>query len=130
MISRDPLFCSEGETFRGTRQDLWDTLPPKTAQRVFAGMLNESLTIFLARYSQAVISQARLPLIPNDICNILRCVANLLPALSSCAKELTGEKIGSQVVSQLHDKCNFLLTTLLFRGAPLSTLHKVCLMKF
>ncbi|KAF6210222.1 hypothetical protein GE061_013325 [Apolygus lucorum] len=129
-----PFFESERGSFvvqmwwlymQGTRQDLWDTLPPKTAQRVFAGMLNESLTIFLARYSQAVISQARLPLIPNDICNILRCVANLLPALSSCAKELTGEKIGSQVVSQLHDKCNFLLTTLLFRGAPLSTLHKI-----
>ncbi|CAB0010939.1 unnamed protein product [Nesidiocoris tenuis] len=131
---KQPFFESERGSFvvqmwwlymQGTRQDLWNTLPPKTAQRVFAGMLNESLTIFLARYSQAVTSQARLPLIPNDICNILRCVAHLLPALSSCGKELTGEKIGSQVVSQFHDKCNFLLTTLLFRGAPLSTLHKI-----
>ncbi|XP_014261976.2 uncharacterized protein LOC106674049 isoform X1 [Cimex lectularius] len=127
---------------QGTRQDLWSTLPPKTAQRVFAGMLSESLTIFTARYCQvkfkkcifgrftrcifqAETSMARLPLIANDICNILRCVADLLPALCSCAKELTGEKTVSQVVQHLHDKCHILLTCLLFRGAPLSTLHKI-----
>lgn len=38
----------------GTRQDLWDTVPPKMAQRVFAGMLNETLSIFTVRYTQVL----------------------------------------------------------------------------
>lgn len=36
----------------GTKEDLWNTVPPKMAQRVFAGMLNESLTILTVRYTQ------------------------------------------------------------------------------
>jgi protein KIAA0825 len=39
---------------QGTRQDLWDTVPPKMAQRVFAGMLNETLTILTVRYTQVL----------------------------------------------------------------------------
>ncbi|KAL1117774.1 hypothetical protein AAG570_004089 [Ranatra chinensis] len=38
--------------FSGTKDDLWNTVPPKTAQRIFAGMLNESLTILSVRYSR------------------------------------------------------------------------------
>nr|XP_022904940.1 uncharacterized protein KIAA0825 homolog [Onthophagus taurus] len=37
---------------KGTMDDLWETVPPKMAQRVFAGMLNETLTIFTVRYGQ------------------------------------------------------------------------------
>lgn len=37
---------------KGTKEDLWNTVPPKMAQRVFAGMLNESLTILTVRYMQ------------------------------------------------------------------------------
>jgi hypothetical protein len=36
----------------GTKEDLWNTVPPKMAQRVLAGMLNESLTILAVRYTQ------------------------------------------------------------------------------
>jgi Domain of unknown function (DUF4495) len=39
---------------KGAREDLWNTVPPKTAQRVLAGMLNESLTILTARYNQVL----------------------------------------------------------------------------
>lgn len=38
----------------GTKQDLWNTVPPKMAQRVFAGMLNETLTILTVRYTQVI----------------------------------------------------------------------------
>nr|CAD7203594.1 unnamed protein product [Timema douglasi] len=37
---------------QGTKEDLWNTVPPKMAQRVLAGMLNESLTILTVRYTQ------------------------------------------------------------------------------
>ncbi|XP_013172139.1 PREDICTED: uncharacterized protein LOC106121150 isoform X3 [Papilio xuthus] len=36
----------------GSRKDLWDTVPPRMAQRIFAGMLNETLTILTVRYCQ------------------------------------------------------------------------------
>ncbi|XP_024938115.1 uncharacterized protein LOC107265150 isoform X3 [Cephus cinctus] len=35
---------------QGTKADLWNTVPPKMAQRVFSGMLNESLSIITARF--------------------------------------------------------------------------------
>lgn len=38
----------------GTKEDLWNTVPPKMAQRVFSGMLNESLTILTVRYTQVL----------------------------------------------------------------------------
>lgn len=34
----------------GTKADLWNTVSPKMAQRVFSGMLNESLTILTSRF--------------------------------------------------------------------------------
>lgn len=52
---------------QGTRQDLWNTVPPKTAQRVLAGMLNETLTILTSRYCEAEPSPARMPLLVTDI---------------------------------------------------------------
>nr|CAH7717291.1 unnamed protein product [Callosobruchus chinensis]CAH7749832.1 unnamed protein product [Callosobruchus chinensis] len=39
---------------QGTKEDLWNTVPPKMAQRVFSGMLNESLTILTVRYTQVI----------------------------------------------------------------------------
>lgn len=38
--------------FTGTREDLWNTVPPKMAQRIFSGMLNETLSILTVRYGQ------------------------------------------------------------------------------
>lgn len=52
---------------QGTRQDLWNTVPPKTAQRVLAGMINETLTILASRYNQAEPSVARTSLLVTDI---------------------------------------------------------------
>lgn len=37
---------------QGTKQDLWNSVPPNMAQRVLAGMLNETLTILTVRYTQ------------------------------------------------------------------------------
>ncbi|XP_075215325.1 uncharacterized protein LOC142321215 [Lycorma delicatula] len=110
---------------QGTREDLWTTVPPKMAQRVFAGMLNESLTILTVRYMQAKASFARSTQLVTDVCNLLFCVRELLPAICSSADELTGCLSQSHVVRDVHAKCHLLLTCLLLRGAPLSTLYKV-----
>lgn len=36
--------------FPGTKADLWNTVSPKMAQRVFSEMLNESLSIIATRF--------------------------------------------------------------------------------
>lgn len=109
---------------QGTRQDLWSTVPPKTAQRVLAGMLNESLTILASRYNQAEPSPARAQLLVTDIGNLLMCVNELLPSICNDASELIGLG-GSKILRDIHSKCQQLLICLILRGCPLSTLFKV-----
>ncbi|CAB3379611.1 Hypothetical predicted protein [Cloeon dipterum] len=112
---------------QGAREDLWNTVPPKTAQRVLAGMLNESLTILTARYSQAKPSLARSPLVVTDIGNILVCVRHLLPSICTSGNELLGlaGPGSNKAARDVHAKCHDLLCTLLLRGCPLATLYKV-----
>ncbi|RZF41589.1 hypothetical protein LSTR_LSTR000303 [Laodelphax striatellus] len=110
---------------QGTREDLWTTVPPKMAQRVFAGVLNESLTILVVRYMQAKTSAARASLLVTDVTNLLFCVRRLLPPICSSGDELAGCQSQSHVVKDVHAKCHFLLTCLLLRGAPLAILYKV-----
>lgn len=74
----------------GTRTDLWNTVPPRTAQRVFAGMLNESLTILVARYAAAEPSAARAPLLVTDLINMLLCTRELVVSVCADAAELVG----------------------------------------
>ncbi|XP_068085155.1 uncharacterized protein KIAA0825 [Anabrus simplex] len=110
---------------QGTREDLWNTVPPKTAQRVLAGMLNESLTILTVRYTQAKPSSGRSSLLVTDISNLLLCVRELLPAISNDAEELTGHATRNKVLRDVHAKCHELFTCMIIRGCPLSILYKV-----
>ncbi|XP_069686623.1 uncharacterized protein KIAA0825 [Periplaneta americana] len=110
---------------QGTREDLWNTVPPKMAQRVLAGMLNESLTILTVRYMQALPSSARSMLLVTDISNLLLCVRQILPAICSDATELVGYSVKNKVLRDVHAKCHQLLICLILRGSPLSTLYKV-----
>ncbi|XP_050514797.1 uncharacterized protein KIAA0825 homolog [Diabrotica virgifera virgifera] len=134
--SEKPFFESERGSYiiqmwwlymQGTKDDLWNTVPPKMAQRVFAGMLNESLTILTVRYTQSVPSEIRSQLIVVDISNLLVCVANLLPAICNNAKDLVGVSYSSssKILRDIHTKCQELYTCLLLRGAPIDLLHKV-----
>ncbi|PSN52582.1 hypothetical protein C0J52_13082 [Blattella germanica] len=100
---------------QGTKEDLWNTVPPKMAQRVLAGMLNESLTILTVRYTQAEPSSARSLLLVTDISNLLLCVREILPAICSDASELTGYAPRNKVLRDVHAKCHELLICLVFR---------------
>ncbi|XP_030762018.1 uncharacterized protein LOC115886854 [Sitophilus oryzae] len=112
---------------QGTREDLWTTVPPKMAQRVFSGMLNESLTILTVRYTQSSPSEARSELLLVDISNLLLCVAQLLPSICDSAEEFIGlpGSNKSKILRDIHVKCHDLFCCFLLRGAPLDTLHKV-----
>ncbi|KAK6617259.1 hypothetical protein RUM44_005590 [Polyplax serrata] len=109
---------------QGTRQDLWNTVPPKTAQRVLAGMLNETLTILATRYCQAEPSPARMSLLITDIGNLLSCVNEILPSICNNATELLGFS-DSKIHRDIHCKCNQLLLCLILRGCPLPALYKI-----
>lgn len=112
---------------QGTRDDLWNSVPPSMAQRVFSEILNETLTLLTVRYTQTSPSQSRSQLLLVDICNILLCMAELLPAICDSGEALVGLNITNQTktIRDIHAKCHDLFICLLFRGAPLGTLHKV-----
>ncbi|XP_047510368.1 uncharacterized protein LOC125053179 isoform X2 [Pieris napi] len=113
----------------GSRKDLWDTVPPRMAQRIFAGMLNETLTILTVRYCQT--STDHIPLLVNDIVNILLCTAQLLPCICACGSDLVGlqKSTQSRDVRDVHAKCNELFKCMVFRGAELHFLHQVLMMR-
>jgi hypothetical protein len=134
--SNQPFFESERSSYtiqmwwlymKGTRQDLWNSVPPSMAQRVFAGMLNETLTILTVRYTQTVPSKARSQLLLVDIANILLCVAELLPSICEHGEAYIGLNITNQskIIRDVHAKCHELFCCLLLRGAPIGILYKL-----
>ncbi|XP_026322247.1 uncharacterized protein LOC113231921 [Hyposmocoma kahamanoa] len=110
----------------GSRKDLWDTVPPRMAQRIFAGMLNETLTILTVRYCQTNTTDTTTPLLIDDILNILFCVAQLLPCICISGAELAGLNVRGQSrdVRDVHAKCNELFKCFVFRGAELHFIHQ------
>ncbi|CAH1127111.1 unnamed protein product [Ceutorhynchus assimilis] len=112
---------------QGIKEDLWNTVPPKMAQRVFSGMLNESLTILTVRYTQSLPSEARSNLLLVDISNLLLCVAQLLPATCDSADEYVNVRSTgkNKILRDIHVKCQELYLCFLFRGATLDSLNKV-----
>lgn len=96
----EPFFESERGSYTiqmwwlymcGTKDDLWNSVPPKMAQRIFGGMLNETLSVLTVRYSQIVTSNARAQLHLCDICNLLFCIAELLPHVSESGEAYVGK---------------------------------------
>lgn len=111
----------------GSRRDLWDTVPPRMAQRIFAGMLNETLTILTVRYCQTNTTEITTRLLLNDILNILLCVAQLLPSICASGSDLAGLDVKHQTrdVRDVHAKCNELFKCFVYRGADLHFIHQV-----
>ncbi|XP_049774049.1 uncharacterized protein KIAA0825 homolog isoform X1 [Schistocerca cancellata] len=110
---------------QGTKESLWNTVPPKTAQRVLAGMVNESLSILTVRYTQAKTSSERSTLLINDVSNLLLCISKILPAVCNDASELLAHSLQNNVVKDIHAKCHELLKCLIIRGCPLEVLYRV-----
>uniref|UniRef100_A0A182JX97 Uncharacterized protein n=1 Tax=Anopheles christyi TaxID=43041 RepID=A0A182JX97_9DIPT len=134
--SSHPFFESERGSYtiqmwwlymQGTKQDLWNSVPPTMAQRVFAGMLNETLTVLTVRYTQTVPSRARSPLLLVDVSNVLLCVCELLPAICANGEAFVGLNLPSQskIIRDIHAKSQELFCCLLLRGIPLGALYKV-----
>ncbi|KAG7213003.1 hypothetical protein KM043_002340 [Ampulex compressa] len=112
---------------QGTKADLWSTLSPKMAQRVFSGMLNESLSIIVARFIHGRPTLARSEQFWTDAFNVLCCTGYL--ALGACVdgNEMIGMRSNKlpTAIRDIHAKCNELLVCLLLRGTPLKELYQV-----
>ncbi|XP_066603503.1 uncharacterized protein [Prorops nasuta] len=110
---------------QGTKADLWNTVPPKMAQRVFSGMLNDSLSIIITRFIHGRPSLARTEQYWTDAFNVLSCTGYL--ALGACVsgEEMTALSKMSTAVRDIHAKCNELLISLLLRGTPLPELYQL-----
>lgn len=111
---------------QGTKQDLWNSVPPNMAKRVLAGILNETLSILAVRYAQVVPSQARSQLLLVDISNLLLCVADILPSVCETGEEYAGLNVSklSKSIRDIHCKCQELFIILLMRGISLGSLYK------
>ncbi|XP_049544819.1 uncharacterized protein KIAA0825 homolog [Anopheles darlingi] len=134
--SQHPFFESERGSYtiqmwwlymQGTKQDLWNSVPPTMAQRVFAGMLNETLTVLTVRYTQTAPSRARSMLLLVDISNVLLCVGELLPAICGNGEAFIGLNLPNQskIIRDIHAKSQELFCCLLLRGIPLGALYKI-----
>ncbi|XP_067206507.1 uncharacterized protein [Linepithema humile] len=112
---------------QGTKADLWNTVSPKMAQRVFSGMLNESLSIITTRFIHGRPTLARTEQFWSDAFNVLCCTGYL--ALGACvdSDEMIGARPNnlSTAVRDIHAKCNELLICLLLRGTPLKELYQI-----
>ncbi|CAD7004473.1 unnamed protein product [Ceratitis capitata] len=113
---------------QGIKDDLWNSVPPKMAQRIFAGILNETLGVLSARYSLILTSVERAQLHLADISNMLFCVAELLPYICESGEAYIGLQLTAQnaIIRDVHAKCRELFYCLLLRGAPLGVLSKLC----
>ncbi|XP_011340540.1 uncharacterized protein LOC105281186 isoform X2 [Ooceraea biroi] len=112
---------------QGTKADLWNTVSPKMAQRVFSGMLNDSLSIITTRFIHGRPMLVRSEQFWSDAFNVLSCTGYL--ALGACVN--SDEMIGTRpnnlptVIRDIHAKCNELLICLLLRGTPLKELYQI-----
>ncbi|XP_039311837.1 uncharacterized protein LOC105194760 isoform X2 [Solenopsis invicta] len=112
---------------QGTKADLWNTVSPKMAQRVFSEMLNESLSIITTRFIHGRPTLARSEQFWTDAFNVLCCTGYL--ALGACVD--SNGMIGARpnhlptVIRDIHAKCNELLICLLLRGTPLKELYQI-----
>ncbi|XP_046837057.1 uncharacterized protein LOC124432294 isoform X1 [Vespa crabro] len=111
---------------QGTRADLWETVPPQMAQRVFMGMLNESLSIIVTRFIYGRPTLARSEQFWTDAFNVLCCTGYLTLAACTESEEMIGIQSNKlpTVIRDVHAKCNELLVCLLFRGTPLEDLYQ------
>ncbi|XP_072761296.1 uncharacterized protein [Anoplolepis gracilipes] len=112
---------------QGTKADLWNTVSPKMAQRIFSEMLNESLSIITTRFIHGRPTVARAEQFWSDAFNVLCCTGYL--ALGAC---VDGDgMIGTRpsnlptAIRDIHAKCNELLICLLLRGTPLKELYQI-----
>ncbi|XP_043273786.1 uncharacterized protein [Venturia canescens] len=132
-----PFFEKERCTFviqmwwlymQGTKADLWNTVSPKMARRIFSGVLNESLTILVTRFIHGRPSLARSEQYWADAFNVLSCSAYLTLSASLNADELIGLRVKKLpiVMRDIHAKCGELLLSLVLRGTPLHLLYQVC----
>lgn len=112
---------------QGTREDLWNSVPPSMAQVVLSGLINETLSVLAVRYTQTAPSQARSQLLLVDVCNVVLCLADVMPALCENGEALMGLNLArlSKTIRDIHTKCQELFACLLFRGAPLGVLYKL-----
>ncbi|XP_050458079.1 uncharacterized protein LOC126854933 [Cataglyphis hispanica] len=112
---------------QGTKADLWNTVSPKMAQRVFSEMLNESLSIIVTRFIHGRPTMARSEQFWSDAFNVLCCTGYL--ALGACVDGdgMLGARPSNlpTAIRDIHTKCNELLICLLLRGTPLKELYQV-----
>ena len=107
---------------QGFKTDLWQYLPSKTAQRIYSGVFNSSLSILTTRYLNLSPNPSRMKQFQADITAILLISNEALMSISSSLQRLMIGDKHTSVVKEIHDKCTHLLSALALIGSPLTNL--------
>ncbi len=119
---------------QGLQRDLWQTLPPKVAQKLFAGVFTDSLGILATRYSTCTGQGPIVEMAPErvdqyvaDISSILLVSVELLPVFAGSVSDLflTGDPTEDRVCRDIHAKCSLLMIALAVIGAPIKLLGEI-----
>jgi len=106
---------------QGARHSLYSSLPPTSASAILSRLINDSLSLFVHRYSNLKPTSARLAQYRCDLVAILLGVAHLLPSISS-SLDSPSNPASQTKLSAIHTKADALLAALVMVGAPASAL--------
>ncbi|XP_027564549.1 uncharacterized protein KIAA0825 homolog isoform X5 [Neopelma chrysocephalum] len=110
------------------RHDLWNILPPKTAQEILTDILEQSLDILSSRYCQVHPSYKRTPQIRIDIAAILMSTEDMLWSICSSVQEfLNPHEDRDLKIYKIHSHCNSLISVLAILTSPLKNLYETLL---
>ena len=96
-------------------------MPPTSACAILTRLINDSLSLFVHRYSNLKPTSARLAQYRCDLVAILLGVAHLLPSISS-SLDSPSNQTSQTKLSAIHTKADALLAALVMVGAPASAL--------
>ena len=113
---------------QGIKTDLWNTLPPKPAQKICGQIYDEGFGILVVRYSQVTPSSARLPQFRGDLGALLFMTSEVMTYLVHSIDKMFNAKLRSsdnRIIWNIHNKAFLLLQTLSVVGSPVNVLHQV-----
>ena len=112
---------------QGLKIDIWNSLPAKAGQSVFAAIFDKTLSILVSRYINISPSEQRLRQFRGDISTILLVASEVLMWISVSIDHMFDLKPipVNNIIRSIHVKCTKLVEAMTLIIAPLHMVYKV-----
>ena len=109
------------------KTDIWNSLPAKAGQAVFAAIFDKTLSILVSRYVNISPSEQRLRQFRGDISTMLLVASEVLMWISVNVDHMFDLRPIpiNNIIRSIHIKCTKLVETMTLVVAPLHILYKV-----